>query len=94
MRAQIAEIAKLLEPLGAAEIGPQGGGADINPLAQASGGSLPTMSPSVDGSRYFIYHHTPADTIERLDPEEIASCVAGIAVLAYVVADMPVRLGN
>jgi carboxypeptidase Q len=52
------------------------------------------MSPLVDGSRYFIYHHTPADTVERIDPRELAACAAGIAVLAFVVADLPMRLGN
>jgi len=94
-RARIEEIAKLLEPLGASEVGPSGGGADIAPLAQAAtalGLTVPTMSPTVDGSRYFIYHHTPADTVERLDPEEIASVVAGVAVMAYVIADLPTRI--
>ena len=96
-RAVVAEIAKLLEPIGATEIGDNGGGADVGPLAQAAsamGYSLPLMSPLVDGSRYFVYHHTPADTVERLDPEEVAGCVAGIAVMAFVVADLPLRLGS
>lgn len=96
-RAVVTEIAKLLEPLGATQVGDNGGGADVGPLAQAaaaSGSSLPLMSPLVDGSRYFIYHHTPADTVERLDPEEVAGCVAGIAVMAFVVADLPLRLGH
>jgi carboxypeptidase Q len=96
-RAVVTEIAKLLEPLGATEVGVGGGGADVTPLAQAAnamGASLPLMSPLVDGSRYFIYHHTPADTVERLDPGEVAGCVAGVAVMAYVVADLPLRLGN
>ncbi len=94
-RAQVEEIAKLLEPLAATEIGPGGGGADIAPLAQAAiaaGLVVPTMSPIVEGSRYFIYHHTPADTVERLDPRDIASVVAGVAVMAYVIADLPARI--
>jgi len=52
------------------------------------------MSPEVDGSRYFTYHHTPADTVERLDPEEVSLNVAAMAVMAYVVADLPARLGR
>ena len=94
-RTKIEEIAKLLEPLGASEVGATGGGADIAPLAQAAtaaGLVVPTMSPIVEGSRYFIYHHTPADTVERLDPQDIASCVAGVAVMAYVIADLPARI--
>ena len=91
------EIVRLLEPIGALELGENGGGADIQPLAQAAaalGSPLPLMSPLVDGSRYFVYHHTPADTVERLDPEEIANLAAGIAVVAFVVADLPLRLGR
>jgi carboxypeptidase Q len=94
-RAVIGEIARLLEPLSATEVGVGGGGADVTPLAQAAsamGSSLPLMSPLVDGSRYFIYHHTPADTVERLDPDEVAGCAAGIAAMGFVVADVPFRL--
>ena len=63
-------------------------------LAATLGSPLPMLSPLVDGSRYFVYHHTPADTVERLDPEEIANLAAGIAVVAFVVADLPLRLGR
>jgi carboxypeptidase Q len=52
------------------------------------------MSPLVDGSRYFVYHHTPADTVERIDPEDLAGLAAGIAVVAFVVADLPFRFGR
>ena len=50
------------------------------------------MGLSVDGSKYFWYHHTDADTVDKLDPDEVALCVATMAVIAYVVADMPQRL--
>jgi carboxypeptidase Q len=89
-RARVAAIASLLEGVGAARIVPGGGGADIGPSMRE--GSIPGMSLDVEGSRYFIYHHTPADTVERLERDEIARCVAAIAVMAYVVADMPERL--
>lgn len=94
-RALLEEIARLLEPIGATEVAAGGGGADIGPLAQAAlarGLVVPLMSPIVDGSRYFVYHHTPADVVERLEPDEVASNVAGIAVMAYVIADLPQRL--
>ena len=45
--------------------------------------------PNVDGTRYFWYHHSNADTMDKLDPREVAECVALMAVFAYVVADMP-----
>jgi carboxypeptidase Q len=50
------------------------------------------MGLTVDGTRYFWYHHTDSDTIDKLDPDEVAACVATMAVMAYVVADMPTRL--
>ena len=53
---------------------------------------VPGMGFSVDGTRYFWYHHSDADTIDKLDPDEVALCVATFAVMAYVVADMPARL--
>jgi carboxypeptidase Q len=43
----------------------------------------------VDPTQYFWYHHTDADTLDKLDPEEVARCVAAMAVMAYVVADLP-----
>ena len=50
------------------------------------------MSLDVDGSKYFLIHHTPADTIDKIDPVEMAKCAATVAVMAYVVADLPQRL--
>ncbi len=46
------------------------------------------MGLLVDGTRYFWYHHTDADTLDKLDPREVAKCVAAMAVMAYVAADM------
>ena len=50
---------------------------------------IPGMSLEVDGSKYFLIHHTPADTIDKIDPVEMAKCAAAVAVMAYVVADLP-----
>ena len=47
------------------------------------------MGLNVDGTKYFWYHHTDADTMDKLDPREMAECVATMAVMAYVVADLP-----
>src|SRR5688572_5611489 len=83
------DIAALLAPIGADSASAGGGGADTAPLGALG---VPTMSPSVDGSRYFWYHHSSADTIDKLDPREMAECVALMAVVAYVIADMPQTL--
>ena len=45
----------------------------------------------VDGTRYFWFHHTAADTPDKLDPREVAECVATFGVWSYVVADLPQR---
>jgi carboxypeptidase Q len=88
-RRSVERIGTLLGGIDAHRIGPQGGGADIGPSVEA--GQIPAMSLTVDGN-YFLIHHTPADTIDRIAPEEIARATAAIAVMAYVVADMPERL--
>jgi carboxypeptidase Q len=88
-RRSVERIGTLLGGIDAHRIGPQGGGADIGPSVEA--GQIPAMSLTVEGN-YFLMHHTPADTIDRIAPEEIARATAAIAVMAYVVADMPERL--
>ena len=86
---RITEIGTLLDRIESGTITRGGGGADIGPLMQTG---VPGMGLSVDGTRYFWYHHTDSDTIDKLDPDEVALCVATMAVIAYVVADMPERL--
>jgi carboxypeptidase Q len=89
-RALVTQIGSLLAPIGADRIGPSGGGADIGPSVEA--GDIPAMSLEVDGSKYFLIHHTQADTVDKIDPQDIARCVASIGVMSYVVADMPQTL--
>ena len=86
VRANMLEIAKLLSGIGADGIAASGGGADIGPIMREGvvGASL-----DVEGGKYFDYHHTPADTLDKVDPRELAMCVATMAVMAYTVADMP-----
>jgi carboxypeptidase Q len=91
-RHTVAAIATLLRGIGADQIAPSGGGADIGPSVLEA--KIPSMSLDVDGSKYFLIHHTPADTIDKIDPAEMAKCAAAVAVMAYVVADLPQRLGE
>jgi len=80
------DIASLFSSFGATTVTAGGGGADTSPLTALG---VPAMSPTVDGSKYFWYHHSDADTMDKLDPREMAENVALLSVLAYVVADMP-----
>jgi carboxypeptidase Q len=89
--AVVSEIGKLLEPIGAGSITRGGGGADIGPMMALG---MPGMGLTVESGRYFWYHHTDADTLDKLDPEEVARCVAAMAVMAYVVADLPEPLAR
>ena len=91
-RATVKDIASLLGIVGATRIGAGGGGADIGPRVQA--GNVPSMSLDVDGSLYFTIHHTEADTVDKIEPGDIARCVASLAVMSYVVAELPGRLGR
>jgi carboxypeptidase Q len=86
----IADIGTLLTPIGMQEIGSGGGGADIGPIGQL--GKVPMMAYSGDSMKYFAIHHTPADTVDRIEPAEVSRAAAAIATVAYVVADMPQRL--
>ncbi|MGI9175081.1 MAG: M28 family metallopeptidase [Rhodothermales bacterium] len=82
----VQEIGRLLAPIEAGTITRGGGGADIGPMRPYG---VPLMGLAVDSEKYFWYHHTPADTIDKLDPDELARCVAAMAVMSYVVAELP-----
>jgi carboxypeptidase Q len=83
----IREIATLLAPIGMQDVVPGGGGADIGPIATL--GKVPMMAYAGDATRYFTIHHTPADTVDRIDPQEVSKAAASIAAMVYVIADMP-----
>jgi carboxypeptidase Q len=91
-RTRLRDIATLLGGIGITRVDPHGGGADIGPSVQAAG--IPAASINGDPTRYFQIHHTPADTVERIDAPDIARGVAGMAVLAYLAAEMPERFAE
>ena len=82
------QIGPLLQRIGAGTVeeAPSGPEADVAPLAERG---VPAMGLEVDASRYFWYHHSSADTFDKIDAGEMARCVAALAVMAYVVADLP-----
>jgi carboxypeptidase Q len=59
--------------------------ADISPLAAAG---VPSFGLWQDTRTYFDYHHTPADTFDKIVPRELAENAAAMAVLAYALANL------
>jgi carboxypeptidase Q len=88
-RAKVADIATLLRGIQVDRISATGEGADIGPSVQAA--NVPAMSLDVAGN-YFLIHHTEADTIDKIDPMDMSRAAAAVAVMAFVVADVPESL--
>jgi hypothetical protein len=86
-----AQIAKLLTRINAGSVAPYGGGSDIEPIV-AKG--VPSLSPSTSGAHYFDWHHTQADTLDKVNLQDFRKNIAVLAVLSYVLADMPGRLAG
>lgn len=85
----LSSIGTLLKSADSGEVRKGGGGADIGPLMR---NGVPGMGLNVDGSKYFWFHHSAVDTIEKLNINDFNECVATMAVFAYMVADIDVRL--
>jgi carboxypeptidase Q len=79
-KAAMEDIAKLLSPVHANNITEGGGGADIGPL-KAYRAVMAGLE--VQGDRYFWYHHTEGDTVDKLKQHEVNDCVYAMAVLSW-----------
>jgi carboxypeptidase Q len=87
-RVLLQQVVRLLARVGGDSLLAGGGGADIGPIMQRG---VPGMSHNTDGD-YFWFHHSNADTVDKLDPRDMGLSTAMMAVMAYVVAEMPERL--
>ena len=77
--------AKMLEPIEADEIIEGGfGGADIGLLGRQGVLALGLLQ---DPSRYFFYHHSRADTFDKVDPEAMRRNLAAMAFMTYALAE-------
>jgi len=65
--------------------------ADISPLDTLG---VPTFGIWQDSRTYFDYHHTIADTLDKIVPHELAENAAVMAVLAYAIANLPEPLAR
>ena len=61
-------------------------GSDIAPLAQKG---VPTLGIMQDSRTYFNYHHTAADTLDKIVPQELRENAATMAVMGYALANLP-----
>ena len=86
--ASLRAVADVLRPVGATlfqsiEYSP---GSDIEPIVKAG---VPGIGIIPDSRHYFDYHHSAADTLDKVDPQELKENAAAMAVMGYAIAAMP-----
>jgi Zn-dependent M28 family amino/carboxypeptidase len=81
-------VLEVLQPFGAnlIQFTTQSPGADIAAMAKAG---VPTFGLLQDGRVYFNYHHTAADTLDKVDPRLLRENAAAMVVMGYALAEMP-----
>lgn len=83
-------IAALLAPLGIVRAAaPANAGADLNQWVRAG---TPAIDLNQDGTRYFDYHHTQDDTLDKVDPAQLRQNVAAWTAVLSVLANAPERI--
>ncbi len=88
----VRDLERLLAPLGIAHHEmPAFGGADLMPLKPAR---VPFFDLPQDATRYFDYHHTADDTLDKLSAEDLKQNVAAYVTAAYVLAETAEDLGR
>jgi len=87
--ARLRRIGSLFDSIDAASVKWGGGGADISPLMRDG---VPGLSLDTTGEHYFDWHHTHADTIDKVDPADLRRATGMLAVMDYVLADMEEQL--
>ena len=85
----VEQLRAILRPLAALEataVETGGGGADISAM---KGAGVPLIGLRQDTYHYFDWHHTEADTVDKVDAALLARNVAALAILSYGLADAP-----
>jgi carboxypeptidase Q len=83
--ARVARFARPLEEIGADDVTVGGSGADVAAIVKLG---VPGLGERTEGN-YFDYHHSPADTFDKVDARALAQNVAAVAVLAWSLAEDP-----
>jgi carboxypeptidase Q len=85
------QIGALFAGIQGDEITSGGGGADIGPLMREG---VPGLGFRTVGEHYFDWHHTDADTLDKIEQIDFQRAVAMLAVMGFVLADMPETLAG
>jgi len=88
--ATVRQIGSLFGSIDATAVRWGGGGADIGPLMRDG---VPGLSVTTIGEHYFDWHHSHGDTLDKVQPDDLRRATGMLAVMGYVLADMPERLG-
>jgi len=85
VKAMLKAVSEILQESGAGALSfTENAGADIGPIEKWG---VPGFAPIQDNRFYFNYHHTPADTLDKIVPKELAENSAVVAVAAYALAN-------
>jgi carboxypeptidase Q len=86
-RTALDPVTRVLAPMGSTLLQNTGSAeADVDPMADEG---VPVFGLMQDQRTYFNYHHTAADTLDKIDPHDLTENAAALVVLAYTLADMP-----
>jgi Zn-dependent M28 family amino/carboxypeptidase len=84
------DLIQLFAPFGATRLITGYSGSDLKHLTEV----VPRFGHAADISTYFDVHHTAADTLDKVNPDHLQQNAALMAVWAWVVAEMPARIGD
>jgi carboxypeptidase Q len=87
--ASVRQIGSLFGSIQSTSVRWGGGGADIGPLMSEG---VPGLSLDTTGEHYFDWHHSQGDTLDKVEPDDLRRATGMLAVMGYVLADMPERL--
>ena len=89
----LAPLASALESIGAGVVQRADvlGSPDLRLLEEAG---VPSFTPLLDTSSYFTYHHTAADTLDKVDPQNLKRHVAFLTSLTWYLANMDQPIGR
>ncbi len=77
-------LTRPLAALGADRVSDGAVGADVSPLNYQR---VPVVSVAQDTSRYFDWHHSAADTLDKVSPRDLAEATAALAWVAWALAE-------